>query len=141
MTFKRHGPTTKDNQGECKCLLTPIRQPTLWLHDLCLRSPNCALRYISWKEFLKFDADFKSPSNIKIPSNFYILLCMVMSCACLRSNLRKVMSELFRKNLSILHDPKIKIVNITNSFLVFIRNRLISGGLEPVLIHTKKNYV
>ena len=25
-----------------------------------------------------------------------------------------------------------------NYFLVFIRNRLISGGLEPVLIHTKK---
>ena len=23
-------------------------------------------------------------------------------------------------------------------FLVFVRNRLISGGLEPVLIHTKK---
>ena len=28
-----------------------------------------------------------------------------------------------------------------NIFLVFIRNRLISGVLEPVLIHTKKLYL
>ena len=30
---------------------------------------------------------------------------------------------------------------LVSDFLVFIQNRLLSGGLEPVLIHTKKRYV
>ena len=51
--MKRHGSTTQDNQGEPNISVsvqtpgvlgqvTPIRQPTLGLHDLCQRSRNCA---------------------------------------------------------------------------------------------------
>jgi len=35
---------------------------------------NCTKNEFYKKKSLKFDADFKSPPNIKIPENLYILL-------------------------------------------------------------------
>ena len=54
--------------------------------------------------------------------------------------IKKIIAKRGDTNLK-LENNIIKVIIFIILFLVFTRNRLISGGLEPVLIHTKKNYV
>ena len=71
----------------------------------------------------------------KLTAQLIVLNCMCLSKFAHSGNFTKLLNII---TPSFLPPVYVFIKGVGKAFLVFIPNRLISGGLKPVLIHTKK---